>query len=176
MSVISNFVNSNPTLFADVKQNTYPAQTFASDYAEATQTQSDVAVGAKEKKTKREIQQDATNEEIKAFFESMKKAGGADKYLQKMNQAKIEELIEKKKEELREAYGLNSKPPLSKEDTAKALSAIEEALASYKKELIEEMKEKSKQEKVAQANNTNMPSVATTKPKITSLADLLSVI
>ena len=178
MSVISNFVNNNQSLFSDVKQPTNAASTFASEFAEATQVER-TPTPTTPKKSSRDIEREATEAQIKTFFDSMKNAGGASSYVQKMNQEKIDKLIKEKEDELKEAYGLNSKPPLSKEDTAKATQAVEEGLASFKKELLDKLKDQSKHEKTVQANSevqAHSTSANGVKPKITNLAELLSAL
>ena len=191
MSVISNFINSNQSLFADVKQNNnQQSTTFASDFAEATQDAQTSSTIAQKKKSTRDVEKEATEAQIKQFFDSIKNAGGAGAYVQKMNQEKIDKLVKEKEDELKEAYGLNSKPPLNKEDSAKATQAVEEGVANYKKELLKKLKEQSAQEHAASSTATqniqtqnvqaqsaiNENNTSGVKPKITSLAELLSAL
>ncbi|MDD2384005.1 MAG: hypothetical protein PHN18_07435 [Sulfurospirillaceae bacterium] len=89
-----------------------------------------------------QIQSDASVEEFKRQLASM----GASNYLQEQNMKKIEELIEKKKEELMDSLGLSDKtqPPLSEEAKKTALTTLDTLLSDYKKQLMEQMQASSK--------------------------------
>ncbi len=107
----------------------------------------------KSQNVEKEVQTDAAVEEFKRELSSM----GALGFLQSFNLEKIEELIEKKKEELMEALGLSDKtqPPLSAQERTTALQTLEDLLADYKKELLEKTQAEAKLEK----NNTALSSV-----------------
>ena len=107
----------------------------------------------KSQNVEKEVQSDAAVEEFKWELSSI----GALGFLQSFNLEKIEELIEKKKEELMEALGLSDKtqPPLSAQERTTALQTLEDLLADYKKELLEKTQAEAKLEK----NNTALSSV-----------------
>lgn len=111
------------------------------------------------KKTKREIEVEKTEEEIQEFFATMKKYGNALTYVVQSNLEKIKEMIEAKKEELKEANGFYSEPPLSPEQKAELMKGIEDALAQYKKELLKELEEKAKAEKDIKQKNVSLKDV-----------------
>lgn len=98
-------------------------------------------------KTKREQAAEKTEQEIKDFFAGMKKYGNTLTYVVKSNLEKIKELVDKKKEELKEANGFYAEPPLSADQKAELMKGIEKALVDYQKELLKELEEKSKAEK-----------------------------
>lgn len=99
----------------------------------------------KSQNIEKEVQTDAAVEEFKRELSSM----GAISFLQSFNLEKIEELMEKKKEELMESLGLSDKtqPPLSGEERTTALKTLEDLLADYKKELLEKTQAENKLEK-----------------------------
>lgn len=110
--------------------------------------------GSKEEevKTDREVAEEKSAEEIAAFFEKMKKAGGAMKFLMNETLERIKKLLDEKEHELREKAGLNANPPLSAEARAAALKDIAKALDDYKTELLKSMTDKEKAEKEAKQN------------------------
>ncbi len=99
------------------------------------------------KKSKREIEAENTAKEISDFFDKMDKYGNALTYVVKSNLEKIKEMIERKKEELKQANGFYSEPPLSAERKAELMKEIEKALDEYKKEIMKELEEKARVEK-----------------------------
>jgi len=99
------------------------------------------------KKSKREIDAENTAKEISDFFDKMDKYGNALTYVVKSNLEKIKEMIERKKEELKQANGFYSEPPLPAERKAELMKDIEKTLDEYKKEIMKELEEKAKAEK-----------------------------
>ncbi|MDD3344191.1 MAG: hypothetical protein PHR87_11540 [Sulfurospirillaceae bacterium] len=86
-----------------------------------------------------EVQSDAELENFKRTLSSR----GALAYLQEQNLEKIKEMIEKKKEELKESLGLgeSAQPPLSGEDKATALQTLDKMLSDYTKQLMEQLQD-----------------------------------
>jgi len=68
---------------------------------------------------------------------------GALGYLQELNQDKIEKLIDEKKKELEEKYGLND-DTLTPESKASKTAEMQEELDAYKKALLKELEQKRK--------------------------------
>jgi hypothetical protein len=69
MSVISNFVKSNPAMFSNATQTVKPATSFDSVLDTASKTVSKDPEQAKQ--AKRQVVQDATNVEVKSFFDKL---------------------------------------------------------------------------------------------------------
>ena len=115
--------------------NVPKALTSATDFQTELQRQLIDNLKAKEEATT--VKTDAAVEDFKRQFTSM----GAASYLQEQNTKKIEELLEKKKQELMDSLGLGEKtqPPLSGEARKTALETLDELLSDYKKQLLEEM-------------------------------------
>lgn len=111
------------------------------------------------KKTKREIEAEKTEEEIKEFFATMKKYGNALTYVVKSNLEKIKEMVEAKKEELKQANGFYAEPPLSPEQKAEIMKGIEDALVQYKKELMKGLEDKSKAEKESKQKSVSLKDI-----------------
>lgn len=179
-SDVSTSVYSSPyTKTSSVSKNENAKdELFADTFNSASTNQSELA---QKNKSKREIEHEATDAQIKAFFEKMKKDGGAQNFLVKMNIEKIEDLIKKREEELKAANGVYNNPPLSPDQLKDALKAVKEGVEEYKKQLLKELEEKAKKEKNSHVSTeiqsvSNISNTAKVKPKITSLADLLSVI
>ncbi len=105
-----------------------------------------------ETKTGKEIAEEKSAEEIAAFFEKMKKAGGAMKFWMNETLERIKKLLDEKEHELREKAGLNSNPPLSAEARAAALKDVAKALDEYKVELLKTITDKERAEKEAKQN------------------------
>ncbi len=135
-------------LVASSTQNSGDTADFAASLAAAEES--------KPTKTKRELEAEKTAEEIKAFFAKMDKYGNALSYVVNSNLEKIEELIEKKKEELKKAAGFDSEPPLSPEAKAEAMKEIEKTLAEYAEELLKELEDKAKSEKAVQRKGASL--------------------
>lgn len=92
-------------------------------------------------KTKQSKITDTTN--VQNFVDNLTQLG-ASAFLLKFNLEKIQELLDKKREELKSALGLDDKatPPLEGEKRAKALAELEKILEDYAKELLEKLKNK----------------------------------
>lgn len=79
--------------------------------------------------------------EREAFFARLDQLGAAG-YIAEMNKEKIEKLLEEKRKELEAQYGLNAKPPLEGEALSNAMKAVNEAMEEYRKQLLEQFKNK----------------------------------
>jgi len=105
-----------------------------------------------EQKRKDEVKEAMKEAQKVGFLSDLKKYGGAAFYMVQ-NQQKIEELLEKKKAELEEKYGINSEPPLDPKARAEALKNIQDELEEYKKALQEEMKKEKEAEEGHKQNS-----------------------
>lgn len=76
-----------------------------------------------------------------AFFAKLDKLGAAG-YIAEMNKEKIEKLLEEKRRELEAQYGLNAEPPLEGEALSNAMKAVADAMEDYRKQLMEQFKNK----------------------------------
>lgn len=103
-----------------------------------------------------ETQSDADVEEFKRQLSSM----GSAKYLQEQNIQKIEELLEKKKQELMDTLGLSAttQPPLSGEERKTALKTLDALLTDYKKQLMEQIQLSNKNDAEG-SNSTTLASL-----------------
>lgn len=91
-----------------------------------------------------EKQTDAQVEEFKRELTSI----GALAFMQEHNLQKIEELVEKKRAELKESLGLNNTTtPLSEKELKSTLETLEAMLSDYKKELLEKAQAQEKLDK-----------------------------
>lgn len=88
--------------------------------------------------TKTEVKPDL---ELEAFRQKLAEGGGTGSSIQRLNLEKIEKIIEEKKQELLEKYGLTegAKPPLSGEAYAKAAKSMNEELSDFIKQLMEQL-------------------------------------
>jgi len=129
----------------DQTTKTKTAESSEADFVSSYKSTDDAQVATKTK-TKREVSEEKTAEEVKAFFEKMQKDGGAASFTIKMNLEKIEELIKKREDELKDAYGVNAKPPLAPEKMKEAVAAVKKGVAEYRKELMKELEDKVKDE------------------------------
>lgn len=120
--------------------NVPKAITSATDFQ--TELQRQLIDNLKSKEEAKVVKTDAAVEDFKRQLTSM----GAASYLQEQNTKKIEELMEKKKQELMDALGLgnDAKPPLSGEERKTALQTLDELLSDYKKQLLEQMQASNK--------------------------------
>lgn len=123
----------------------------ATDFQTELQRQLIDNLKAKEEATT--LKTDAAVEDFKRQLTSM----GAASYLQEQNTKKIEELLEKKKQELMDSLGLgkDTQPPLSGEARKTALETLDELLSDYKKQLLEQMQASTK----AGTNTTTLSSL-----------------
>ncbi len=176
-------ISTNPYLaqFVITQEPASSSQANADAFAATMNSATSQTNQTEKKKTKRQLERETTDAEIKAFFDKMKKDGGAQGFVTKMNLDKIEELIKKREEDLKAANGVYNNPPLTPEQMTAAMKAVKEGVAEYKKQLLKELEEKSKEEKkqaaiTASTASQSSSTAQTTKPKITSLADLLSAL
>lgn len=97
-------------------------------------------------KTGRGDGEQKTDSEVEQFLKELSEKGAAA-FLQKLNNEKIEKMIEKKRAELEEKYGLNANPPLEGEAKKDAIEALNKELEEYIKELHDKLNKKAKLEK-----------------------------
>ncbi len=121
-----------------------------------TELQRQLMDNLKSKQDPIETQSNADVEEFKRQLASV----GSTQYLQDQNMQKIEELIEKKKQELMDTLGLSdaTQPPLSGEEKETALKTLETLLSDYKKQLMEQI-QLSNQNSNSGSNNTTLASL-----------------
>lgn len=144
---ISNYSISNANQSQNDTSNSSSA--FDAAYSEQTTT-----------KTKREQEQENIKAEIKNFFDGIKKYGSTLEYVIKSNLDKIKKLLDEKREELKDKFGLNAKPPLTGEALENAQKQLEDAMEEYKKQLMKDLKanqlsdEQSKQYQTGKHDNS----------------------
>lgn len=90
--------------------------------------------------TSSEGESSAGDEQIAAFFDRIRAAGGALAFIQNLNMEKIEKLIEEKRLELEAKFGVAD---LEGDALADAVSAIEDMLADFRKELMDDLEKQS---------------------------------
>lgn len=118
-----------------------------------TELQRQLIDNLKAQQDPKEVQTDASVEEFKRQLTSM----GASNYMQEQNLKKIEELIEKKKQDLMDSLGLSDKtqPPLTNDAKKTALETLDALLSDYKKQLMEQMQATNKTD----TNNATLSSL-----------------
>jgi len=100
--------------------NTYPGALPAAAQNSGVQTPTSstafaVSSGGEEAETEQEIGQIPEADTSEQFLAEVEEAGSMAAYLWRLNQEKIEKMIEEEKARLEEAYGLNRQPPLEGE-------------------------------------------------------------
>ena len=80
------------------------------------------------------------DEQIAVFFDRIRAAGGALAFIQNLNMEKIEKLIEEKRLELEEKFGVAT---LEGDALADATSTIDDMLADFRKQLMDDLEKQS---------------------------------
>ncbi len=95
---------------------------------------------ASESGSSSEGESDSGDEQIALFFDRIRAAGGALAFMQNLNMEKIEKLIEEKRLELEAKFDVAN---LEGDALANAVSAIDDMLADFRKDLMDDMKKRS---------------------------------
>lgn len=123
---LASYSNSNIT---SLQNQDSSSSSFESTYKEQTTT-----------KSKREQEKENIQAEIKNFFDGIKKYASPLEFVIKSNLEKIKKMLDEKREELKDKFGLNAKPPLTGEALENAQKQLTDAMEEYKKQLMKSLK------------------------------------